>query len=298
MKKAMIPVTALISVLLLTACGITEEESNGAFAPESSTEQITEATAETTTENTQTETTAADTTSETTTTAVMNGAPDSDFVSIAGDWYIDGDPSAASIHIEPDGTFRAYYATGYLECEGSIRYESEIIEDTTIYWYMLYSGDGEFFTGFVDDESSVKTDLYAGNGGYPHYQKFTGAGGIADDGRGPGEEFVGTWECERASLEITQISDTEFHAVIHWSDSAFAHVEWDYPLTYENGTLVCSGKCTKTYVEYTSADTDPDRTVEYTDGSGEFTMQGAGVIWNDLTEHSGDNMVFSYIPEE
>ena len=302
MKKMMMTAAILAAMLVLASCE-TPGESPAASAPDSVAEQTTESApaAETTAEEITADTSSAEAESgtaeaagsETTagTAAETTAAPAGDFASIAGDWYIDGDPATASIHIEPDGTFKTYYASGNLENEGKIRYEGEEIGGTTVYWFMLYGRDGEHIMSFVDDGSAVKTDLYVGNGAYPHYQKF-GVGGAADDGRGPGEEFADTWSCGRASLKITQISDTEFRAEIKWGSSATTHVEWDYPLTYQDGRLVCSGKCTKTVVEYASADAEPEKTVEYTNGSGEFVMQGAGVVWNDLTEHSGDDMVF------
>lgn len=303
MKKTMIAIALLASMLMLASCD-TPGNSPAASAPDSAAEQTTETaestdTAETTTESaaeTVTELTAAETESETeSTTTEMCGAPDNDFTSIAGVWYIDGDPTTASIKISADGTFKSYYASGNLENEGTIRREGEEVEGTTNYWYNLYDKNGEYIMGFLDTGSS--TDLYVGNGATPHFRKF-GEGGLADDGRGPGEEFVGKWNCDRAYLTITQISDTEFHALVKWGSSASSHVEWDYPLTYQGGKLVCSGNASKTYVEYASADAEPDKTVEYTDGSGEFVMQGADVVWNDLTEHSGDDMVFRIVTEE
>ena len=297
MKKNVIAIALLASMLLLTACGGGTETAGSAENPAAETtvaEETAQTDAETTAETeaeTEAETTEHATTQAEAETEAMNGAANSDVATIAGDWYIDGDPMQGSLHIEPDGTFKQYHAGGVIENTGSIIYETEDVEDTTIGWFHLYNTDGEYVMGFVDDGSDSKTDLYVGNGADPHYIKF-GAGGAADDGRGPGEEFVGTWGCGRATLEITQMTDTEFHALVSWSSSAAAHVEWDYPLTYENGRLVCDGKCTKTYIEYASADADPDETVEYTDGSAEFVMQGAGIVWNDLTEHSADDMVF------
>ena len=311
MKKSMMIAALLASALVLASCD-TPDGSPSASVPDSAAVQTTaqaeitavsettaaestEAASETTTESASESdaalTTAEDGSETTTAKTEMRGAPDLDLTAIAGTWYIDGDPTAASIKISADGKFKTYYASGNLENEGTIRYESEEIGGTPVYWYMLYGRDGEHIMSFVDDGSAVKTDLYVGNGAYPHYQKF-GVGGAADDGRGPGEEFADTWSCGRASLKITQISDTEFRAEIKWGSSATTHVEWDYPLTYQDGRLVCSGKCTKTVVEYASADAEPEKTVEYTNGSGEFVMQGAGVVWNDLTEHSGDDMVF------
>ena len=303
MKKTMIVISLLASALLLASCD-TPDVSSTASAPDSAAEQTTAVTESTDTAETTAET-AAESVTELTTAAAesettaavteMQGAPDNDFTSIAGVWYIDGDPTTASIKISADGTFKSYYASGNLENEGTIRRESEEIEGTTNYWYNLYDKNGEYIMGFLDTGSN--TDLYVGNGATPHFQKF-GEGGLADDGRGPGEEFVGRWNCDRAYLTITQNSDTEFHAVVKWGSSASSHVEWDYPLTYQGGKLVCSGKASKTYVEYAAPDAEPDKTVEYTDGSGEFVMQGAGVVWNDLTEHSGDEMVFQTAPEE
>jgi hypothetical protein len=131
-----------------------------------------------------------------------------------------------------------------------------------------------------------------GNGGEPHYVKF-GVGGAADDGRGPGEEFVGKWGCYRVTLDITQLSDTEFQAKITAPNSAAAYTEWEYPLTYKDGKLVCSGKGTKTDFVYQSENAEPDKTVVYTDGSAEFSMQGSNIVWNDKNENSGEDMMFS-----
>lgn len=302
MKKTRFAIALLASLLTLTACGGTAETPAASGTAASDSHPETSAAAETAAE-TAGETTAASDAPTTeaapeTTAAVPDGASNADFVSIAGDWFIDGDPSLACIHIEPDGAFQTYYATGAPEHAGIIRYETDEVGGTELHWYNLYTDAGEYLMGFIDDGSSVKTDLYVGNGATPHYQKFTGEGGLADDGRGPGEEFVGTWGCGRATLRITQLTDTEFRAEIHWAGSALAYAEWVYPLVYTDGKLVCDGKCTKTVIEYSSPDAEPDKTVEYTDGSGEFIMQDGGIIWNDLTEQSGEGMVFLNTPPE
>ncbi len=72
-------------------------------------------------------------------------ASNADFASIEGVWFIDGDTTLAFIQITSDGTYKAYYPTGILESEGTIRYESEVIDGTTHYWYNLYSNTGDFF---------------------------------------------------------------------------------------------------------------------------------------------------------
>ena len=307
MRKTIITIALFASLLALTACGNAKNNNSTAetlasdTVAESSTEDTTAETADTsesdTTEaSTSAETSTAETASakaaETTNASEAASEKKADFASIAGEWFIDGDTTLAFIHIGSDGTYKAFYPTGVLESEGTIRYESEVIGGTKIYWYNLYNKTGDFFTGFVDDGSKSKTDIYMGNGGEPHYVKF-GVGGAADDGRGPGEEFVGTWGCGRATLKITQLSDTEFQASISWASSAAAHTEWEYPLTYKDGKLVCSGKGTKTNFEYQSENAEPDKTVDYTDGSAEFSMEGSHIVWNDLNENSGEDMMFS-----
>lgn len=293
MKKNIIAAAFLSALLMLTSCGAINdsEKSENSSATETTTVSE-EATEEAETEEVTTETSAEEITAETVETTTEEVDAEPNFDSIAGDWYVEGENSPATIHIEKDGTFKAYNPIGTLENEGKIRYEAEEIDGIVIHWYVLYNLDEEMIMGFVDDGSESKTDIYVGNGGYPHYQKI-GVGGIADDGRGPGEEFVGVWGCGRATLEIEQITDTDFQAVIYWADSAFAHVEWAYPLTYQDGKLVCESKGTKTYVSYSSEDTEPETSVLYTDGSAEFVMQGINVVWNDLTEQSGKDMLFS-----
>jgi len=294
MKKTIITAAFLSALLMLTSCGgiNDSEKSEDSSVPETTTVSE-EATEKAETEEATTETSAEEVTTEPVEVITEELEAEPNFDSIAGMWYIDGDYSLASMYIEKDGTFKTCYADGNLENEGTIRYEDEEIDGTIIHWYVLYDKNDEMIMGFVDDGSESKTDIYIGNGGYPHYQKI-GVGGIADDGRGPGEEFVGVWGCGRATLEIGQITDTDFQAFIYWADSAFAHVEWEYPLTYQDGKLVCDGKCTKSYVKYSAEPSEPDESeVIYTDGSAEFVMQGSNIVWNDLTEQSGEGMLFS-----
>lgn len=190
------------ATFLMTGCGVTDEtestlDSSFTVMTGASSETVTTS-ANTTSEKVATEdvTESAVCTTETAskadeiateTTAEMCGTSDADFATIAGDWFIDGDPSLEYMHIGADGSFSTYTSSGDLENEGSIRYESEEIGGTIVYWYSLYSSDNEFVMGFVDDGSSYKTDIYIGNGAYPHYSRVSFAGGLDDDGRGPDE---------------------------------------------------------------------------------------------------------------
>ena len=222
------------------------------------------------------------------TTSVENAG---DYSGLAGYWFIDGDPSAASFHITEDGNFIAYYANGLVENKGIVRrvFDSEINN----YYYCMYLDSGELYEAFADDGDKEKTDIYMGNGGFPHYVKLYGEGGLGDDGRGPEETYTGTWNCERAHIDITYYGEGVFHATVKWGASASTHAQWEYPLIFDNGKLICNGNGTRSFVEYEDAESEPKVTEEYSDGSAEFTLEGNRLFWNDLKEHSADDMLFS-----
>lgn len=288
MKKISV-IAFLVSITALTSCG------NDVDKPADEVEKATTAattTAEVTSETTTVETTTGKRNESTTSTENTNAETEKteNYAGIAGYWYIDGDPSAASLHITEDGKFTAYYASGLLENKGYIK--RKLDTDINNYIYFMYLENNELYMAFADDGEEYKSDIYIGNGGEPHYVKLYGEGGLGDDGRGPEEVYEGKWQCERARLSIEYRGEGIFHAIITWSGSASTYVEWDYPLIFDTDRLMCDGNGTKTLVEYKDAESDSTRKVEYTDGSAEFTLEGNAIYWNDKTEHSGDSLIF------
>lgn len=285
MKKMRL-ITLVISVFAVsTGCGHDKQ----AETAESTTVAIT--TVAETTEVTTTAVKTTEKTTETTTVAETTSVADTgDYSGLAGYWFIDGDPSAASFHITEDGKFTAYYASGTVENNGIVRrvFDSEINN----YYYCMYLESGKLYEAFADDGEKEKTDIYMGNGGFPHYVKLYGEGGLGDDGRGPEEAYTGTWDCERAHIEITYNGEGVFHATVKWGASASTHAQWEYPLIFVDGKLICDGNGSKSFVEYEEAGAEPKVTVEYTDGSAEFILDGKVLKWNDLKEHSADDMIF------
>ena len=55
---------------------------------------------------------------------------------------------------------------------------------------------------------------------------------------------------------------------------------------------MCNGNGKKTFVEFKEGETEATETVEYTDGSAEFTIDGGHLFWNNFNEHDADNMIF------
>ena len=124
---------------LLAGCG----ETAGNTPEHPTTEQITAAETEMATAETETETAAplvtTETTSASTSAETATALEDDPFRSIAGEWYLDGDPDTAHLSIQSTGTFTAYYATGNVENTGYIQYETEEIGGMLSHWYLLYT---------------------------------------------------------------------------------------------------------------------------------------------------------------
>ena len=277
---------AVILVSFMTAAG-----GCGCDIKDESTKKVNTTVVTTVTEIAEEPTTSATLTESTTVTEPPTVNYNDNYESLAGYWYIDGDPSAASFHIAKDGKFTAYYANGLVENEGIVR--KVLDPEINNYLYCMYLDSGKLYSKFADDGEKEKTDIYMGNNGIPHYVKLYGEGGLGDDGRGQEEAYTGTWNCERAHIDITYYGEGIFHATVKWGASASTHAQWEYPLVFENGKLICNGNGTRSFVEYEDAGSDPTVTEEYSDGSAEFTLEGNRLFWNDLKEHSADDMLFS-----
>lgn len=228
-----------------------------------------------------------------------------DYTGMSGYWYIDGDYNTAYIHIAKDGTFTSYYASGSEECSGTVRHELD--PNTNNYIFTLSAEEGGPYLFFADDGETDKTDLYTAGEYSVHYVKLYGEGGLGDDGRGPdetdeekpGDEYLGTWGCERATIHIYKTNmpvpekDKFFYIDINWGDSANAYVEWSLVGEYEDGKLICDKNGVKTYVEYVDAVTAPKRTIEYTEGSAVLEIRDGKLYWDDKEENAAEGMEFT-----
>lgn len=297
-KKKFITITIAI-LIMVSGCGAVDKgdsksSPSGTMATESKTKS-----SEPESSATESATVSTTESAETTPEATGNEQEKSDFSSIDGDWYIDGDINAAHITINSSGEFTSYSAGGSVENTGYVKYETKESEDGANNWYVLYTDDGNTYFSFIDDGSEEKLDFYVENDNSVHYVLTSGTGGLADDGRGEDELFVsenyiGTWNCERATLLISENDVGTYTGKITWADSAFAYVEWVYTLTYDtySQSLICNDNATKTYYQYNDESTNPTVTALYTNGSGSFCLSNNAIIWNDMEENRGEDMKF------
>ena len=311
MKKYIAFITALVSAAaLMTACGKDDDSSSekAATTAASTTSSVIEVKtteagsteASTEAKTTEEKTTEEKTTEEKTTEedASDSGEPDTDydFAGLAGYWYIDGDPTTASIHIFPDGSFESFYATGTSENRGVIK--REFAEDLNNYFFILYDEKNEPIMSFADDGEAEKSDIYMGESGTPHFVKLFGEGGLGDDGRAPGEEFIGEWQCDRATITVSAKENNMYDVSIVWGDGVNSHYTWEYLCSVSDGKLHCEGTGQKVHIwKLDDTDAAPDFKIEYSNGSADFEYSGNAIVWKDYTEDRGNGMMFRQIPE-
>ena len=116
-------------------------------------------------------------------------------------------------------------------------------------------------------------------------------------------DFVGEWECDtgkgHALLAICKING-EYDASIFIGDSYDAHEQWEYPLRFIDGKMVCSGKGLKSVsdqsnLELDGSDYDLSKSMStFPDQSAEFLLSPDGVIWKDLTDTSRGEVLFKF----
>lgn len=84
---------------------------------------------------------------------------ESPFARTAGTWRLDGATDTASIEMDGQGGFTAYYASGSVEARGYLDYEDEYGDG--FLRYDMYTADGEWFCSFYFDSD---TQFHIGNG--------------------------------------------------------------------------------------------------------------------------------------
>ena len=182
-----------------------------------------------------------------------------------------------------EGVYREYTYTGEIDAATGITISYDVCDSAGNKSYSYKMTNYKFDEDAVVFNSASDIINEIENGGFTK---------LGSDGKEAEEIYTGSWICGRAIIEISYESEGLYQAKVSWSSSAAAHVIWDYPLTLDNGKLVCNGNGKKTFVEFKEGETEATETVEYTDGSAEFTIDGGHLFWNNFNEHDADNMIF------
>ena len=109
------------------------------------------------------------------------------------------------------------------------------------------------------------------------------------------QNFLGTWVCDRATIEVTENEDAAYRFTVSWAGSAFEEAVWTYDCAYygeyrEMRNYEGGVKRVDTYGE--DGEVVSSETV-YEDGEVTFMIDGSGALyWNDITEAAGADMAF------
>lgn len=126
----------------------------------------------------------------------------------------------------------------------------------------------------------------------------------ADGGQNPIMNFVGTYACERASIDIEATDDVNgVKAVVTWGASAAEHAEWTMSGTYDADSHVFTySDCVKKNVVFREDGSVDSEEEVYNDGSGTMTFsegtEGPYLEWKDDKENAADGMTFTFVKSE
>ncbi|MBQ7523164.1 MAG: hypothetical protein IJT07_01410 [Oscillospiraceae bacterium] len=110
-----------------------------------------------------------------------------------------------------------------------------------------------------------------------------------------GAAFVGTWVCDRATLEIAKEGEA-FNCHIHWGSSYAEAAEWDYTCTYDEAANALVGTGTRKTVVYADNGDVASSVEEYADGAVQFTLlENGNLVWQDAKEDAGKDMQFERV---
>ena len=112
-----------------------------------------------------------------------------------------------------------------------------------------------------------------------------------------GGQFLGSWVCGRALIEITEADgDMPFNVMITWANSAADHAEWVYDCYYDGEALVSNETGTKTTVVFNEKGQVVSSEEAFNDGAVRLSINDRGMlVWEDFKEDAGKDMEFEKI---
>lgn len=127
----------------------------------------------------------------------------------------------------------------------------------------------------------------------------TAAAPAAEDGQNPVMNFVGVYECDRASILVEAKGQNEAAFTVNWGSSASENTEWTMSGTFdEEGLYVYYSDCVRRDLVYNEDGSIKEETKVYTGGKGSIIFKDDGALtltWDDQAEHAADGMTFTYL---
>ena len=114
----------------------------------------------------------------------------------------------------------------------------------------------------------------------------------------PVMNFIGDYQCDRASAHVECFGFDEAWITIQWGSSAWELAQWDIVGRLDPDTLTISySGCTKSIVVYDNNGEVKSQEPEYEDGSGTIVFREDGsFVWHEDQSESGADLVFEWLP--
>ncbi len=132
----------------------------------------------------------------------------------------------------------------------------------------------------------------------------SGETGGGEDGQNPIMNFIGSYACGRAGIDVEAVGMEGARFLVHWGSSAFESASWEMSGSLDPETLVVTySDCKKTILTFSEDGESSTETVEYENGTGTFTFNGEdySLTWQDDQENAAEGMVFTFayaVPED
>ena len=99
--------------------------------------------------------------------------------------------------------------------------------------------------------------------------------------------IIGTYVCDRATLDVTSNDAKAFLITIIWGSSATESAEWDAVGHLDQDHVLHYEACRMQHVTYSADGSQSDTEVIYSDGDGTLVFTDKGVEWHDNKEDAG-----------
>ena len=162
-----------------------------------------------------------------------------------------------------------------------------------------YEGSGETNYELEPGSYEVKAAVTGKATGKISLEVIAAPAGSDGDTQNPVMNFIGSYQCERCSIDVETDGNEGAKFLVHWGSSATEYTSWTMSGPIDADTLTVNytdGKKVNVVMNEEKPETEE---VVYEDGTGSFTFKADNgtttLVWNDENEDAGKDMVFEYL---
>ena len=110
------------------------------------------------------------------------------------------------------------------------------------------------------------------------------------------QRFVGIWESDRVTIEISPNPDEGYRCLVSWGSSATENTAWKYQCYLDGEALYSYKNGTKTNMVWGDDGEMVSNEVVFSDGAARFEINEDGqLLWHEFKEDAGEGMTFDHV---